>query len=203
MSMNRQLAGLLLGLTLAAVGLCARAAPAVAHDGPFGIAMGEPLAELGPLTPVQPGVSQVVHPPRANDKLPTVAVVAFPNMGVCRILGGSDPYPFDQNGKLVRSLVDQLAATLTQKYGPPVKTDTCSASNDECQDFWTTVLRQKNAQYDYQWSADKSPLPPGVKSILLTEVAYNEIRTGAVLTYFGVNDDACAAALAAAAAASL
>jgi hypothetical protein len=200
---------LALGVALAPVAVCERtaqaAAPvsAVAHDGPFGIAMGEPLADLGEVSAVQPGVSRVLHPPRTNDKLPTVAVVSFATMGVCRIYGASEPYPFDADGKLVRSLVDQLAVTLTQKYGTPTKTDTCSAPADECQDNWTTALRRKAAEYSYRWSADKSPLPPGVKTMLLTEVPYNEIKTGAVVTYFGVNDDACAAALTAAAGASL
>ena len=209
MSRRLNLVRLALGGVLAATtvgGFSPRAAPATAavnHDGPFGIAMGEPLAELGPVQVVAPGTYQVMAPVRPNNVLGTVIVAAFPNLGVCRIIGLSSRNEFDSSGSLARATTDQVAATLTQKYGQPTKGADCYASSDMCSGFWTTEVYKGAASYYYNWKTPTAAWPANIGSIQVAVRASNEIATRVSLIYSSSDDDSCSAAIKAAAGASL
>src|SRR5580698_2562325 len=119
-----------------------------AHDGPFGLYMGEPMSALGPLTRDQM-TYVVANPPKANAQFPVVAVEVYPGTGVCVIGGVGDVIENDPDGTNVRRAADDLSAALTSKYGAPTKVDSCSA--DDCSAGWADWAAKGNALYGYKW----------------------------------------------------
>jgi hypothetical protein len=199
-----ELVRLVLGVGIAAAsGGGLQAAPAVDHDGPFGIAMGEPLADLGPVQAVQPGAYLVLRPPRPNSEIEQVVVTAFPNLGVCRIQGLTSDNEFDNTGSLARSAADRLAEALKPKYGEPAKATECNGSEDECANAWVQEVRQGAARYIYGWGTPGPGWPANIGKVILTVHAASSTDTFVSLSYASTNDAACAAALSAAAGSSL
>jgi hypothetical protein len=167
---------------------------AVDHDGPFGIAMGEPLADLGPVKAIAPGQYQVAAPTRPNDTFSHVSVFAFPNLGVCRIVGVTRAITFDTDGNKAKVVVDGIAETLRHKYGEYRKTDVCN-SDVMCKDYWVDQINKHDAHYQYSWDLSKDVKPDGVSAIRLELGAIDPITTYGTIIYFDVDDDACFAAI--------
>jgi hypothetical protein len=180
------------------------ATAAVDHDGPFGIVIGEPIAELGATTKISPGQYRVVAPPRPNASLNYVTVYAFPEGGVCRIVATGAWAQFDTAGAKIRGIVDELASTLEQKYGAYTrKTDTCEGDNTVCTESWLGQLNNKRADYRYYWDLSKMARQDGVASVELDTIAADSITAAAIIYYDGKDDDACTAKIKAAQASSL
>jgi hypothetical protein len=183
-----------LALLLASPACAQSPGKAIDHDGPFGIAMGEPLADLGPVRSIAPGQYQVLAPTRPNDTLNYVSVFAFPNLGVCRIIGVTQMITFDTDGNKAKLVVDSIAETLRQKYGEYNKTDVCN-SDIMCKDYWVDQINKHDAKYQYSWDLSKNVKPDGVNAIHLDLGASDSITTYGKITYFDVDDDACFAAI--------
>jgi hypothetical protein len=123
-------------------------AAGVAHDGPFGIAMGEPLSEVGPVEEIAPALYHVLAPPRANQDLTYVAVVAYPETGVCEIEGRGPKARLDPKGVQVRTTVNQIAEALIDKYGPySQKTEYCNRL-ELCDSYWVAELKNGDAKLE-------------------------------------------------------
>ena len=181
-------------------------AAAVARDGPFGIAFGEPLSEVGPTTnnDDDPGGYTVVKPARANADLPLVAVIAFPSLGVCRIWAESRDITGDTTGVQVRAIIEGVATALQSKYGPPsAKQNTCTDLPQACREFWTLKISENKLTYEYDWKFADPNRPDKIEAIRLDADASNSITSWVQLTYFGTSDDKCEAAMKAAKASSL
>ena len=176
---------------------------AVDHDGPFGIAMGETLEDLGPVQKTGNGVYHVLRPARPNEVLNFVSVVAFPTLGVCKILAVGDINQEDQRGSAVKSTVDRLSEALSTKYGTPQQEQDCQASDTECSDYWTIQLHEGQAHYRYLWDLRSAQRADKIAMIQDEAMALNSVRTIPRVTYFAANDDACVAAMQAASGASL
>lgn len=201
----------------AAVGLAALASPrldthsgradaappakAEPHDGPFGIAMGEPISELGPVTDVGKGQYTVLRPPRPNPLFPTVSVFAYPETGVCLVFGSSDLIDLDPQGQKVKRAVDEAAEVLATKYGPGAKQEQCNGDPQECQDAWTIKLSLGEAQYAYGWLF--AGRPDHIGTILVEADAEHATQSRVNLGYRSTATDACEAAAAAAKASGL
>ena len=179
-------AGCLVGL-----GRVATAAP-VTHDGPFGIYMGEPLAELHAVR-IGPNLYQVAHPPKPNGDFPTVFVRAFQTTGVCQIMASTSVNTDDPTGERVRSDVDRIAGLLEPKYGPYTKTQDCNDSDDACERVWTLDKKQGLASYAYNWNASKVAKSEGIARITVLAEADSATSTEAGLGYDS-SDEACIAA---------
>jgi hypothetical protein len=204
MLLKRVALALLIG---GAIGFAPAAAAAqtlktVDHEGPFGIAMGEPLADLGPVKMISPGYYEVLAPTRPNNVFNIVLVDVFPSLGVCQIQANAPPNKFDVNGSLARTTSDNLAQALTTKYGQPAKTNICNASSEECADSWTVLLNQRTARYGYSWYFGTTR-SDRLKEIDLDVNAINAISTYVSLTYFSNDYDACQNAKKSASAGSL
>lgn len=181
----------------------ALAKPAVINNGPFGISMGEPLADLGKTVP-QPellGVYLVVHPPKPSPALPRVGVMAFPSTGVCRVVGAAAVIE-DARGTSARQQADQLAALLEQKYGSPNKTDECD-DEDGCRSLWVDDVYDGHARYQYQWNLQDSHRPDGIVTIVVKVMADDALRSYPAVSYYFANNPACEAAVSAANGAAL
>ena len=171
----------------------ARAAPA-AHDGPFGIYMGEPLSALGKVTRSDPGFYVVTHPPRPSDSVPWVSVQAYASTGVCAIMGMSDFYDDDPSGSQAIGRADSLAAVLEGKYGPGEKYDSCDGDEDDCGANWARTEHSGSARYGYEWKPDQARLPDGVRLIRVAAVAVSATSTHAVVGYLSSNESGCSQA---------
>jgi hypothetical protein len=194
----------LLLLSVAGFAVGTHASPVAApHDGPFGIAMGEPLSELGPVRLAAPGRYEVLRPRRPNSMLVRVYVDLYPSTGVCEIDGNSAGVIGDERGVQLRRVLDEIAETLKSKYGPYRKDDTCSTSAEECVEFWTEKLNEGVQKYDYDWNFGTSARPDNTNEINLSAQATSSIKSYAVLSYFSANQAACDAAAKAAQASSL
>jgi hypothetical protein len=180
-------------------------APAVDHDGPFGIVIGEPLSELGPIEKIGPGHYHVVAPARPNASFTYVSVYGFADGGVCRVVASSPSVGFDGDGIKIRDIIDNLASTLQQKYGPYTnKTDQCDASEDLCHQFWVDQVNSYKAKYNYYWDFSRAPpRQDNIGAVQIQATASNSITSFAVIFYEGHDDDGCTAKIKAADAASL
>jgi hypothetical protein len=169
----------------------AGAAP-VARDGPFGIAMGEPLSELGPLEKLGEQY-KVLSPPRPSPGILVVTVEAFPSTGVCMITGVYTVNHNDPNGVAAKQLVDQLADILASKYGEFKKLDQCNNNSATCEQYLTQAFENHSATYLYGWML-KGPRLDHLLALEVVADALDANSTTANIRYFSDNADACAAA---------
>ena len=180
------------------------ATAAVAHDGPFGIALGEPVADLGPVQDLGNGNYIVLHPPRSNPQIARVMVQAFPSTGVCNIDGTSDAFANDPNAVRAKQLVDDLASSLAVKYGAPTKkVDDCDDSAGGCDTFLTLKISQHAARYGYGWNFDGALRADHIGIIGAMVQTDDGVSTTADVGYLSDRTDACQKAEAAAGAAGL
>jgi hypothetical protein len=172
------------------------AAHPVAQDGPFGIAMGEPIADLGPITalPVA-GLYEVLRPPETSPDLTSVAVVAFASTGVCEVAAESEPHPNDPMARLAKSEVDAVAAALVSKYGPGAKVEACSDGDGDgtCATALARKLSQRAARYGYVWDFSAHPRPDHVWKIAVMAAADDD-KTKVTVGLFNDRRQACDAA---------
>ena len=169
---------------------------AVAHDGPFGIGMGEPLGALGRVRPIEPGLYAVAAPPRPSLDFDEVSVTAFPETGVCMITGKSSNR-IDSGGSEMRATVDRIADVLVQKYGPyESKTDYCDGAADVCSNDWVTQLNNQHAEHSYLWTFAKTPRSDDIGGILLEVGALDGATSYARITYMSAKSmNACTAGM--------
>ena len=163
-----------------------------AHEGPFGISMGESVAELHGV-PMGRDIYRVSRPPTPNADFPLILVVAFPTTGVCQIMGSGNVNTDDPTGEKVQSDVDRLAGLLEAKYGPSKKQDDCNDSDEACNRVWTFDAKQGVASYSYNWVNSAAAKPQKIALITLMAQADSAASTEAVLGYDS-SDEACAAA---------
>jgi hypothetical protein len=172
----------------------------VARDGPFGIAIGEPLADLHAVFLHEQGYAenasyQVPHPPKPNADFPLVEVVGFPATGVCEIAAFSNRFEADPSGEKAKAFVDRTAELLKAKYGPEdVKEDDCEDSDAECSQTWTFELLEHRATYAYIWRS----LPParyGGISRMLTTILTKSASSPVAVVLYNSNTKACNDAL--------
>ncbi len=175
----------------------------VAHDGPFGIAMGEPLSEVGPVNPQGAGDYTVLKPPRPSPLFASVIIEAFPSTGVCTIIGATTDILLDTSGSQTRQKVDDDAAALATKYGAPRKGANCTGTQDECSTLWPLEVMQGAANYAYLWTFNGPPRDDKIASVVLAAAASGPSRTYVALEYDSANAEACAEASKAAKAAGL
>ncbi len=176
---------------LAGAAHAARAAT-VAHEGPFGIAMGEPLSELGPLEKLGKQY-KVLSPPRPSPGILMVTVEAYPTTGVCMITGVSTVNHDDPNGVAVKQLVDNLAGILASKYGEFKKLDQCNNNDATCEHYLTQAFEDHSAKYLYGWVL-KGPRPDHILGLEVLAASLDANTTIAKIQYFSDNADACSAA---------
>jgi hypothetical protein len=177
---------------------------ATARDGPFGIAMGEPLAEIGPVQEMEPGRYLVLRPPKPDGRFTNVFVIAHASTGVCQIFAASDANEDDPAAQTARANVDDVADSLTQKYGPATKKDDdCDDSDGECASGLAQKLAEGTAHYQYGWNFDKAPRPDHIGIIGVGITAYGPTRTATNLIYMSDRVAGCGNANAAAGASAL
>jgi hypothetical protein len=185
--------GVLVGPAEAQSGKHAAEAAPVAHDGPFGIAMGEPLSQLGPVEKNEAGY-RVKSPPRPSDQIYQVDVEAYPSTGVCSILATTRPNENDPNAVNAKMDADGLASALQSKYGAPIKVDKCEAAiGAECAHFLTQAISAGSANYAYLWKF-ASPRPDHIQAIAIGVSALSDISTSVMVDYLSDSSDACQAA---------
>ena len=180
----------------------APAAKAVPHDGPFGIAMGEPLADLGPVEKAPSNGYKVLKPPRPNDAFRLIIVQAFRTTGVCEIFA-SQYFEDDPNAQKAIQATDSLADSLKEKYGPYTKVDTCSGDDASCRDLFTAELNEQAAKYGYGWDFTGKVRDDKIWRVALAVTALNGTTSIMGLAYWSANQEACDAAERAANASSL
>jgi hypothetical protein len=167
--------------------------PLAQEDGPFGIAMGEPLSKLGKLEPTAGGY-HVLSPPRPSPDIIFVTVEGYAATGVCSISGVSDVNEDDPNAVAAKQFVDQLAGVLQSKYGAATgKIDQCTDGNSVCSQFLTQAIQDGSANYAYGWSL-KGPRPDHIRAVELFVHALSALKTVAVVHYLSDNSEACEAA---------
>lgn len=171
----------------------ANAAAAAAHDGPFGIVMGEPLADLGPTKyEGSNGVYEVLSVPRPSSVFTGVGVQAFPSTGVCLIQASKDPIDYDTTGERIKASIDDTEALVATKYGAPLKKiDDCSALPVECSTFWSLKASEGSATYEYVWDLSASKRTDGIGIVSVTAVFTSAQRAYVSVRYYSQNRSAC------------
>ena len=183
-------------LSLSAPGLANAAThepSAAARDGPFGIAMGEPLSDLGPLEKL--GMKfRVVSPPRPSPDIFGVTVEGFPSTGVCMITGISAVNHDDPNAVAAKQIVDQFSDVLATKYGAfTKKIDRCDNNSATCERYLTQAIQDESARYGYIWAL-KAPRSDHLYAFEVLAHSLDANSTVAEVTYFGDNAETCSAA---------
>jgi hypothetical protein len=165
-----------------------------AHKGPFGISMGEPISQLGPVRLVRPGRYIVLHPTEIPAGIDSVTVDAYPSTGVCAIRGTSPTSTDDETGARLREKVDKFAEALKAKYGPYVKTEDCKGLEEECQNLWVQRIANDQADYSYDFDLMAAKRPDAIEEIVVAASAADSITSFVQIEYYSANHDACDAA---------
>lgn len=170
---------------------------APARDGPFGLAMGQPMAELKfdqseDVEPSQPRILSSV--PRPMSEIELYAALAFPETGLCEIRAVSKTYDADAYGYNIRPAMDALAVALDGKYGKSKKIDQC-VRYDNCQ-FFQMGLKDGTKRYAYEWSKSTGAnLPESIESISMFAMAGEFNDTVFRIDYRSSNRKGCDAAV--------
>lgn len=123
-----------------------------AKDGPFGFEMGQAVDGLALEKGPHPNHYTTGSPPRPHSEFETVAVIAFPETGICQIRGIGRNKDNDGNGSNVRASVDALASAMATKYGKGSLVDACSGGSVQCENqFWMMTLNGGERFYGYGW----------------------------------------------------
>jgi hypothetical protein len=178
--------------------------PAVAHDGPFGIAMGESLAELGPVQKIGAGYYKVLHPLRQNPIVANVWVFVYPSTGVCDIEAETVVNEDDPTAEAAMRQTDDLANSLGAKYGVTLKkVDNCDDRDGACDASLARKIYDHTAKYMYGWNFGAVHRPDHLGIVAVGVSVYSPISTAARLAYLSDRVAACETAEAAAGAAGL
>lgn len=162
------------------------------REGPFGIAMGQPVSELDLESGQSSDATQarlLASVPNPVAEIQSYAVVAFPTTGVCEIRAISRTFDSDAYGVNVRSAIDAMANLVTSKYGKAEKSDDCTGYS--CQ-FFQMNLKDGSQVYAYEWSRDTGArLPEDIRSIALVALPGQYNDTFYRLDYISSAADEC------------
>lgn len=168
----------------------------VVRDGPFGLAMGQPIAELKFAQSDQGDPTQariLASVPRPMSEIETYAVLAFPDTGICEIRAVSKTFDSDAYGHNIRPAMDSLAVALDGRYGKHQKIDRCSGYGG-CQ-FFQMGLKDGSKAYAYEWSKKTgAKVPESLESIALFAMPGEFNDTFFRLDYVSSNRKDCEAA---------
>ena len=179
--------------------------PDDAMDGPFGIAMGSPIAEVEDAKALdKPGFYQVASPPKGHPDFESVVLIAYPQTGICLIRGIGKNLESDGAGIEIRSKVDNLAAALDTKYGKSEKADACAGGDVQCSgEFWMMTMSGGERAYAYQWNKPTNATKIGIGEITVAAQAADIQTSYPILEFRSNNKDACLKAERSASASSL
>jgi hypothetical protein len=176
------------------LGQGAERAAGSAHDGPFGLYMGEPLAALGRVTPNGQSTYDVLSPPKPLADFDTLRVSVYPATGLCDIMGIQHVKDDPSATKAMRS-VDDLVSALKTKYGDyQKKLDTCDADEHSCRTFRTELLSEQRSAYAYTWEFSDGARPDRIGRVAVAANASNATMSVVLIYYQSADKDACEAA---------
>lgn len=162
-------------------------------DGPFGIPMGVELEKLNVIDnrDEETGLSVLERAPDPSNQFPRVAVVSFPETGVCEVRALSELFDSDPYITAASPFVDRIADALSIKYGQAKKQDGCSGS--ACRsDYSLMHINDGSKWYGYEWnSSGDNPLASDVRriSLYITNPQFNDLQ--ARIDYEFNNREAC------------
>lgn len=164
------------------------------RDGPFGLAIGQPISEVK-TKEIEPGIFQVTSVPKPHSDFEYVVAQAYSSTGICAIRGVGKPLQNDSDGSGVRGEVKELAEALASKYGQGQSIDQCNAGDVECEDqFWMMTLSEGGRNFGYGWIKPTSEMKKaGIETISLLAQADN-YTTSRVLVEYMSESKACVAA---------
>jgi hypothetical protein len=171
----------------------ARATP----DGPFGIALGATVQSVPGLTRREDeGLYSTRNPPVPHPDFEEIAVVAYPDAGICTVRGIGRQIENDASGITVRSAIDGLADALSTKYGTPERLDACSGGDIACESqFWMMTLLQGQRTYGARWETQNDTMRRNrIGSIYLVASAPSINSSAVLIEYHSSNRRACEAA---------
>jgi len=167
------------------------------RSGPFGIAAGMPLSELSSEGEREEatGLSLLSSAPDANSEFPEIAVISFPETGVCEVRALSKVFDSDSYIVSASSFADQTAAALDTRYGKSRKNEGCSGYS--CDSPYKLMhIKDGSYWYGYEWrSKGSGSLPSQVKAIdlYILNAQFNDSQVR--LDYRFNNEEACERAL--------
>lgn len=160
-------------------------------DGPFGLVLSTPFDKLNiddANERPESGVHMLKSVPSPSSDFESVAVVAFPETGICEIRSLGPDISNDALGGTIRSKIDELGEALEAKYGHAKKSDDCAGGEVFCDSSnWTYALGSGMRMYAYEW-----PNPDGSSKIrnIALYAAGKDIGTSYVRLDYEVNDAA-------------
>lgn len=163
------------------------------RNGPFGIAAGMPLSELATEgdREAATGLSILSSAPDPNSEFPGIAVISFPETGVCEIRALSRIFDSDSYIVSASAFADQTAAALDTRYGKSKKNQGCSGYS--CDSPYKLMhIKDGSYWYGYEWRpAGSGSLPSQVKAIdlYILNAQFNDSQVR--LDYRFNNQDAC------------
>lgn len=178
------------------------------YDGPFGLAMGISTAELMAMKMMPSERSAGVYagnPPKSVEGIDSVAALAAPKAGLCKILASAKVPTINGSGDQVKAEVDKIAETLATKYGANFEKLNFlgSGTYKRNPDMWMIGLMEESVIYAYEWSGAKANLPSGLQSIEVFASANGMSSGAAQVKYTFTNANQCAAEFKAGKAANL
>ncbi|MES2444215.1 MAG: hypothetical protein V4574_15415 [Pseudomonadota bacterium] len=173
----------------------AQASPA-AGNGPFGVTKGTPLEQLdkGAERDAETGLAVLSSVPTPSSQFPDVAVISYPETGICEIRAMSREFDNDSYITAATAFADEVAGALESRYGKGKLDNGCSGH--ACENQYKIQEIESGARwYNYKWESPASkPFENHVKSLTLwvNHTRFNDSQVR--LDYVFDNEAACASA---------
>jgi len=164
---------------------------------PFGIAMGTPKSQLGPVTDASVSEQMFKLPtvPRPHPDLESYIVQATPRTGVCFVKGVGKTFQTSVYGSEVQKHFNDLKEQLEAVYGPSKVYDTLMPGSiwNEPKDFMMGMVK-KERFLAASWNRDtKHALPASLQEIGVVATALSTNSAYVSVEFYGTNTAACEA----------
>lgn len=165
------------------------------YDGPFGLAMGIPVAELRDVYGFERDGEKLGYfegqPPKPVSGMDRYFAVATKEQGVCKIGAKVIVEITNDFGDQIKAEADRVAELVQLKYGKYTeKVDYIQDDKHKGRsDFWTYDLKRQLNAYSYHWGGGKKgiALPNNIKSIEVVSVA-TSLSEGYILVSYEFNN---------------
>lgn len=163
------------------------------EDGPFGIAMNNPIPDYIDTDKIENNIFSVKDPPKLHPDFEEIILVAYPDTGICTIRAIGRNLGNDGSGTLIRSKVDALVAALETKYGKGKKADLCLGGDIACtSDFWMMTLTSNERAYATSWETQNDEMKRlGIGSLVVAARALNIQTSYPILEFNSANEGQC------------
>ncbi|WP_455233444.1 hypothetical protein [Geopseudomonas aromaticivorans] len=177
------------------LGMALAVAAGAAHAGPFGLEMGESLAQLqGRMALTKVGEYQygAKATPKSHPAFEEYLLVITPKHGLCKVMAATPDIKSSSFGTEVQGKFESLEAAVTSRYGAGEKLDFLKKGSiwDDPNEWMMALVKKERSLMTY-WGGKGKSLQDNVAMIQLSAGAHQSSAGYVTLGYEFKNSDSC------------